>query len=71
MYRQCQSCGLVFANQNGLDKHVGGKNKHNNCGRLAQIAKKKKIIAQNMLRKQTISTLNIRKVRPDQIKPHK
>ena len=68
--RQCESCGLVFANKNGLDKHVG-RNKQYNCGRLALLAKKKKQIAERTLRRDTISKLKIRKIQPEQVKPHK
>ena len=61
---------MVFANQKGLDMHTG-MNRKNNCGRMVEIAKKKKLIAQRRLRKETITLLNIRKVQPNQIKPHK
>ena len=68
--RQCESCQLVFANQNGLDKHVG-KNKNNNCGRLAQLAKKKKEIAKLRLRKEAIFKFKMKKANAAQIHPQK
>ena len=48
-----------------------GRNKQYNCGRLALLAKKKKQIAERTLRRDTISKLKIRKILPDQVKPHK
>ena len=70
LIRQCDSCGLVFANQNGLDKHVG-RNKNNNCGRLAKLAKKKKEIAKRRLRQDTISKFKMKKAKAANITTQK
>ena len=68
--RQCESCGLVFANQKGLEKHVG-YNKNNNCGRLAKLAKKSKEIAKLRLRKEAIFKSKMKKINSAQITPQK
>ena len=69
LFRQCEGCGLVFANKDGLDKHVG-YNKNNLCGRTAILAKKKKEIAKRILRKEAISALSLRKMNPRLMNPN-